>query len=66
MTRKELTYKITQSEYDILRRNVEGIRDIVIEDRSKQQKDINDKLLGILSVLMRIKKSPSLEPDNAL
>ncbi len=58
MTRKELTYKITQSEYDILRRNVEGIRDIVIEDRSKQQKDINDKLLGILSVLMRIKKSP--------
>lgn len=46
---------MSQDEYDVLRRNVEGIRDIVIEDRSKQQKAINDRLIGILSVLMKIK-----------
>jgi hypothetical protein len=56
---KEIIYQIKQSEYDILRRNVEGIRDIVIENKSRQQKDINDRLTPALGVLMRIKKRPA-------
>ncbi len=52
-------YKITQAEYDTLRRNIEGIRDIVIENKSRQQKDINDRLTPALGVLMRIKKRPA-------
>jgi len=55
---KEIIYQIKQSEYDILRRNVEGIRDIVIENKSRQQKDINDRLIAVLGVLMQIKKRP--------
>lgn len=56
---KEIIYQIKQSEYDILRRNVEGIRDIVIENKSRQQKDINDRLIAVLGVLMQIKKRPA-------